>query len=1274
MKWTEAQKSAIQKTGANVLVSAAAGSGKTTVLAERCCHLICDAAQPVNIGQLLVVTYTDAAAEEMKARIENALRERLAADAGNERLQMQAALVQQAQISTIHSFCRHLIRQHFHRLGIDPAFVQLDEEESLLLRWEVVQQLFIDRYESEESGHSDAFRRLADDYGQGNDARLMRLITSTHARLQSLVDPPQWMNRALARLNEAASNDLADSELGRAWLKMLDDEFASIDAQCDAAIRSIDPAGFPKYIDHIESLQSMARSCRKHLKSGQFEQLATQMRDTTLPRRPNYSKVLPGRDQACGMIEAISDRLKNGTLLAGLRFTESELRQGVKSTASHAKTFLDLVEEFGLRYQEAKSQRRALDFSDLERFALNLLRDQTSENCKPSPVANACQRLYEHVLVDEYQDINEIQDAILTLVSRGADGKPNSGGQSPNCFCVGDVKQSIYRFRLSEPARFLEREREYRNEKSARGMVIDLQANYRSRHPLLESLNAVFERLMVGPGVEITYDASHRLHPGATYPEADESIQFAGSPIELHLVEPRSTGREEVTEEPAGASDAPSPLENSRVAREATVAARRILNLLGRDGSKPMNVADRGADGNPTLRVIEPRDIVLLLRSPSSQAEHYVGVLRRHGIASHASRSGSFFESTEVRDMLALLSLLRNQQQDIPLAAVMRSPLMQLDGAEDAMARVRIAYPAQHDGQFTAFHEAIRQYAWERDDETARTLNAMLRRIARWRVVAQRQPVADLIRHIFDQTGYETYVSGLPDGSVRSANLQALHDRARAFSGFASQGLDRFLDYLDRLREEADASQASDAAAADNVVRIMSVHGAKGLEFPVVLIADMARRFNVSDLNHPILVDRASGIGLEVVDEALQVRYPSLASMLIKEQLRRQTVAEELRVLYVAATRAREQLILIGAASADDVQEWRMLWKPRKGALPLSEILSAKHMLDWIGPVAVMLEGGDAPDFEITLHATDDLMSADLPEVESADSPRGDLFHLRPMKPAPPPHPLAHRIIANLTTEYVYKRFTEMQAAFSVTAHSKGKGDDSAAMVANVAALGHAAEAANSGATAEPDGAAPLNADLPLDSPRFLQDASLLSPTDIGTAVHMALQYLDFSRPCAGKDLQQQLDAFVRGKLMSPAQAAAVDRDGIDWLLHQSELADVFRRHAATLRREQPFTFAMPPAEYESPSAAVPRSADPLDRVMLRGRIDVMFREPAGWSIIDYKTDRVTGSWLDQRIALYRGQVKDYQNAIGAITGEAVARVYLVFLFPRRVVSIASDD
>jgi ATP-dependent helicase/nuclease subunit A len=1223
--WTPRQRAGIETLGHSLLVSAAAGSGKTAVLAERCAHLVCDAENACDVDQLLVVTFTESAAAQMKSRIQLALRQRMAHNP-SPRLARQVGLAEHAHVSTVHGFCFRLLKQNFTLAGIDPQFEILDPDEAALLRREIATDLFHRRYEDDQTGD---FHRLVDAYGDGDDESLIRQVVATHELLASLTDPQGWIETSARVARESAQMPLEESKLGRDLIGQIDAGLSALLRRCDDATRTIAALGreFEPYVEYLRGLSPYIVHWKQVLSEQGLDMLVSEVADfrAARPRIPAVRGQPAAKDLAKSIVEGVKNAVDENPLGELLASNSHQWREGMQSIAPHAQAFLALVLDFATEYAAAKSAQRALDFADLERLSLNVLRQGEGVPMRPSALAKSLHEQFRHVLVDEYQDINPIQDAILTLVSRECLSQ-----QDANLFCVGDVKQSIFRFRLAEPGRFLDRQRRFSAATDKRmGEVIDLRENFRSRAPLLEAINGVFERLMTEEAAQIEYDQSHRLAPGRTFPPGDGVSDFAGAPIELHLL-PEEPGAAE------GLEPMPKSEELDRVDYEAILVARRIRQLLGMDGPPRMNVCKPDDAGRDVPRPIEPGDIVVLLRAMQHKADRFADVIRAHGIEVHNEAGGGLFEATEVRDVLSLLQILDNQKQDIPLATVLRSPLAALPDPDDALARIRLAY--RDDADPVPFHEAVRRYAAEQDDELAAHLKDFLNRLAEWRDQANKRPVAELLWRLYDQTGYLAFCGGLEDGRQRTANLLELHRRAGQFGTFLRQGLYRFLRFLQNLKEEADLKRPSPAGQAEQGVRLMSIHRAKGLEFPVVLLPDLGKLINLSDAHGAILVDRQMGLGMAVVDQERLIRYPSLASTLVRQNLLRQTMAEELRLLYVAMTRAKEHLILVATCGVEDRQRWQSQWSGHDGPMPPDAVQGAKRVIDWLGPVAAMTAGAAHPIFKIHEYDAADVRNCKNPRHQRPEfsARQKAMVRLEPLPADPPMNDAARQLIQRFQTAYPFEAYTRVPATASVTSLAKGI----------------APEASES--------SSPLGRKL--DLPRFFQKEATPRATDIGNATHALLQYFSFSGAATLPQIERQIADLVDRKLLSAKDAGLVDRAAVLWLL-ESEVGKLIRTGHAGLMREVPFALMRPAQD-------CPPSDDASDQMMIRGRIDLLAPMESGWAIVDYKTDRVSGPELEERAQTYGRQMQLYAEAIRKVAGGKIAAVYLVFLTPRRIVSI----
>ncbi len=1280
-RWTEEQRQAIEHRGTNLLLSAAAGAGKTAVLVERVVRLVTDPARPVSLERLLVVTFTDAAAAEMKDRIRAALTERLAADPGDNWLRRQVALINRAPISTMHAFCLRLLRGNFHRLGLDPAFRVLDEQEGELLRREVLDGLFEREYEA---GAED-FTGLVDRYGGSRgDEGLRELVLRAYDFSRAVSMPETWLARVAEAAVPAPGARLGELSWGRAVLDeaalALDEAAAHLRAASEVAARPDGPAAYGEQLGReLAAVMELGREVR----SSDWGRAVT-----SFTAFPGFRSLPPTRVQ--GPAAALRDQAKEARDAAkgivaklGTAYfarTEDELLAEAGAVAPWVRALVRLVNAFAEAYWQAKNGRAQLDFSDLEHLALGLLYE---DGDRPSDLARELQARYDEVLVDEYQDINGVQEAILGLVSR------QWGAGQPNLFMVGDVKQSIYRFRLADPGIFLGKYREYVRDPeeaaTAGGRLIDLLANFRSAGPVIGAVNAVFRRILTARVGEVDYDEKAELVGQADF----ASHPTPPAAVEVHLIERegRDGDADEGAEDEAG-DDEVAELE--ALEKEAIVVAERIKAMVGGHAGAEGEfcVRDRGPGSYRPARF---RDIVIILRATRDRANKFMEVLARYDIPAYAQLGTGYFEATEVETMLALLRVIDNPRQDIPLFAVLRSPIGGF--SEDDLARVRLA---DRRGEY---HDALTRAATAVvPDDLRRRCVEFLARLEEWRSWARRGGLADLVWRLYRETGYLDFVGGLPGGPQRRANLLALHGRAGQFDRFAVHGLSRFLRFIDRLREtEGDLGPARAVGEDEDVVRIISAHGSKGLEFPVVFLADLGHRFNLKDLTADWLFHRELGLAPYFVDPEARLAYPTLAWRAVKGRRRLETLAEEMRLLYVAMTRARERLVLVGSAKKLPAacHDWAagaeaagtMGGPGRTGPLPDHVLAGAKCWLDWLGPVisghpdgqelAALGSDGDGAR-EIAAAAAPGLTAAGQTAPGAASTPRPDGSHwavklyglpgapdvaatapsargglpwselaaLRPLPPDLDPAGDDAEIVRRLDWAYPEPVSSGLPAKFSASeARLSGPGRPGAGL--DETSLADEEEAAEVGPSFGRPGKL-------WRRPAFAAESGgELTGAERGSAIHLVMQHLDLSAELDEADLRRQLDGMIAALMLTEREAAGVDLPALArfW---RSDLGLRLRAEREWVRREVAFTMALPAREVTG--------APVDDRVVVQGIIDCLLEEDDGDVVIDYKTDRVDAAQVPETAEGYRAQVALYRRAVEAIRGRPVRRTLLVFL------------
>ncbi len=1320
-RFTPAQRDAIVARGGDLLVAAAAGSGKTSVLVERVIQRILDRERPTAVDRLLVVTFTEAAAAEMRARIASRLEQVLAERPADRAIREQLALLPRASISTIHSFCLRLVREHFHHLGLDPSAAVLDEHEARLMLGEALEAVFHARHAAEEP----AFLGLVRAYGGGEaPVAVKALVVALHRYTRSLARPDEWLAAAARRFAQAsAAGELAATPYFEPVRRAVAVELARHEAELAAlAVAAVRPGGPAVYVKRLEAdAAALAEASAAVAAATSFAALVAALAAISFgslsPAKGELDEALKkwiqGRRNAIkGKVTALTARLAGPD--------ESAWLADLGALAPHAGALVELVRDLGRRYATLKRRRAALDFDDLEHLGLELLgRDAGGDGggLEPSAVALALRERFDEVLVDEYQDVNGVQEAILALLSR--DRAAADGG---NRFVVGDVKQSIYGFRHTDPSLFLARLAAYQ-EPQGGGRAIVLARNFRSRRRVVDAVNFTFRQVMSAAVGGLDYDGDAELVYGADYPDD------ADAAVELHLVERGDASVDAGDDDGEGgdAADADGGAARGELGallgdaaaaeREALVAANRARAIVEGDpasGALPARVWERrGPDGAWQSRPARWADVVVLLRSIKNRAPAYVQVFSAFGIPIHAEVGTGWFAVTEIGVMLALMQVLDNPRQDIPLAALLLSPIGGFSAAD--LARIRLA--DRHGDFWDAVHAAAGEGETETEGEGARLaprerarLAGLVARIDAWRTAARRGPLSRLVWRIYGETRFLDVASAMPGGEQRRANLLALFDRAREFDHFARQGLARFLAFIAKLEErDEDLGVAPVLGAGDDVVRVMSIHKSKGLEFPFVVLAGLGTEWNDRDLEGDVLFDGALGLGLRVVDLDLRARFPSIAHHAVKAARAAALRAEELRVLYVAMTRARERLVMIGSARglANECARWVASGQRAGARLSPALVAAASRPLDWVVPAvarhrdarplraAAGFEGGalvdDPSRWDVRLWGRAEL-EAGAPRESVATVPRvmpdwAALAALDREALAGVASGLAESdrdaLLERFSFSYPHAASTAHFAKLSVTelkarfaAGTPGDPDAAELPAARIewpvrgaargGRRGQAKGKAKAGAKAGAGGGADAAAALALEGwerPRFLDGGPAPRRRDaaeVGIATHAVLRHLDARLWHDAEEVREAVAAMVADGRLSAEQAHAARLDSIV-AFGRSPLGVRLAARPEALRREVPFTLGLPASEVhpEIPSGGVGG-----DVIVVQGVIDLLVEveDASGFLLLDYKTDRVAPAEAELAAERYRGQMALYARAVGDIFGRPVRESWLGFL------------
>ena len=938
MQWTDDQQKVINLRNRNILVSAAAGSGKTAVLVERIIKMITDKEHPVDIDRLLIVTFTNAAASEMRERIGAAIEKALEENETDEHLQRQLTLIHNAQITTIDSFCLYVVRNHFYEIDIEPNFRIGDEGELKLLREDVIKSVLASHYEKPDEVFSD----FMDGYASGkSDDAVVQMILGLYNFSRSYPWPKQWLRDCKRSYAITSVEELNDAAWMQPTVKNMCRLLSDIRQSIELALELAEDADGPNM--YGTALESDLELYENLVEKKTFTELYAGLKNISYAKLAS-SRGYTGSIEKLERVKAIRDAAKAVVkkLVSQYCFMSPELMvEQLQKTAPMVEVLVALTEEFAEAYANAKKKKNLVDFHDVEHFALEILVDEATGKAKKT--AEEFQNTFVEIMIDEYQDSNNVQEEILTSISRMNRGENN-------IFMVGDVKQSIYRFRLARPELFMEKYDSYLTEDS-KTQKIDLHQNFRSRNEVLEASNDIFYRIMGKDLGNVIYDDLAALYPGASYPEVENAK------AELLLLD----SNDELLED--------TEYSDKKIV-EAKLVANRIKKLL-----KEYQVTDKKTG---ELRAARYSDIVILLRSLSGWAESFAEVLNDEGIPAHAVSQTGYFGTVEVQTVLSMLRILDNPRQDIPLAGVLRSPIVGMSDEELAMLRL---YKKD-----AAFHESVLALCRHLQSETPANkaeekLFSFYQKYVSLREKVIDIPIHELIELVLKETGYGNYVAAMPAGVRRRANIDMLLEKAIVYEKTSYKGLFHFVRYIDELQKyDVDFGEADLIGENEDVVRIMSIHKSKGLEFPIVFVSGLGKNFNKQDTRNRMVLHPEYGLGLDAMDGKRRIKAPTIAKAAIAKQIELENLGEELRVLYVALTRAKEKLILTGskkdiAAKVEScVQEVSGYDDRQGGLLPYLKREGAASYLDWLLPA--LLSYGEK--YPITLVTAEELVTEEV--------------------------------------------------------------------------------------------------------------------------------------------------------------------------------------------------------------------------------------------------------------------------------------------------------
>ncbi len=1174
VNWTDEQKKAIETEGCNLLVAAAAGSGKTAVLVERIVNLVADG--KTDIDGLLVTTFTEAAAKKMKQEIADEMKKRLEEHPGDRRLARQLVLLARADICTIDAFCLKVVRANFHMLDIDPDFSIANENEAELLREQAAEELFARLYEE----NDEEFYGLLECYAQTRgDAALTEVVLRLHSFIRTMPDYEAWMQNCVDMYA------CEDGVFSGPWGEVVRQ---STDTVLDGCIQSVrDALAYARETEEMASYQaplaldeSALLDMKAALKAADYDALAAKVR-AFKPAAGGRAKAKTP-DEVKAPVAERRESVKKQMAKLALDFYYSD-EAGIRAESAYAarqvRALCRIAAELEARFFELKKQRGILDFGDVEHLCLRALTEKKEDGTiVPSAAARRLQEKYNMILVDEYQDSNELQETIFSLIARG-----------DNIFMVGDIKQSIYRFRHTNPLLFKQKKDTYSAEEGSNRKVI-MSRNFRSRKEVIDAVNFIFSQTASPLVGEIDYDAEEMLNLGADYPPHEA----AGGPAEIHIL---GGEEEEETDEELDAQGG--------AAAEAARVARRILELK-REG---FPIYDKKTGYRP----VQYRDMVILMRSPSVDAQVFTEVLQSYGIPVFSDVGGGYFVTEEVELVLSLLAIIDNPMQDIKLLAVMRSPIGGFDDAELLEIRLR--------DSTSDIYGALCTCAGG-EDALAEKCSAFLEKLEKWRAWSLYQPVHELIWSLYQDTGYYDFVAAMSAGRQRQANLKLLVEYARGYEKTSLKGLFRFVSYAERVKNaNRDVGGAKILGENQDVVRIMSIHKSKGLEFGVVFVTRLAKRFNVKDLSKPVLMHSTLGIGVDFIDCENRYRYPTFIKRAIKEKLRLELLSEELRVLYVALTRAREKLILTLAPRSVESSKKKWLSGARApgATLPLYYTAAATGLSDWVGAAALRHEACRAFAGEHIACADTEAQLRLYTGWEYAAAAEMQAGTVQEDTPQPQ---VMEEIGAALGWRYPYASVKKVPTKVSVTELKR--------IVNNEIDVGEAA----------------LYDTGLLAAPAFLSEKQQLSAAQRGSALHFVLQNLDLRGALDTEGVEKQISDMVKRQVIKPQQAEAADAAKIARFF-ASPLGQRMLK-SQKIVREMPFEIALDASVLPGVDAAG-------EQILLQGIIDCYFYEDGALVLVDYKTDRVNSRADAEKVKKrYAPQLALYARALEQITGETV--------------------
>lgn len=1198
VKWTNEQLQAIQEKNSNILVAAAAGSGKTAVLVERIIHKIID--EQMDIDKILVVTFTNAAASEMRERILEAIYKKLEENPENVHLQRQIILLNKASICTIHSFCLDVIHNHFYEIDLPSNFKIADTAEIDLLKQEVLDDLFEQKYTENDKN----FIELLENYtNYRGDEALQELVLKIYKFIQSSPFPIKWLQEKLELL-KIEDKDISQTIWGKLIIQTVDDDIQESIMQLEVTKSKM--ALYPEMTKFYQTISEDIINLQDLQKYNSWDELYIKLLNFNFSKWPVDKKVINDlKEDSKEIRDKVKKHIKEKTAKL-LSCSQEQAVKDLKIITPILEKLSNLVTEFTKNFAEKKKEKNCIDFNDIEHFALKILLD---ENNNPTEVAKKYKEKFEEIAIDEYQDSNLVQEAILTSISKGN-----------NIFMVGDVKQSIYKFRQARPELFLQKYDEYKNkEEKAQedNLKIQLFRNFRSRQNILNITNLVFESIMSKELGDINYNENEYLNYGANYPEPEEIKNYAGI-AELNIIDLKE-------DESITAFEGEEDEEEQERVEDDVLEAKFVANKI----QELLNSNYMVFDKKQGYRKIRPKDIVILLRATSNLSPIYEKELSDLELPVFSDTSGTYLDTVEIQTILSVLKIIDNPLQDIPLVVVLRSSICNF--TDNDLITIRLT------DRNCNFYEALIKTRLICDGDLKNKIESFLEKLEKWKSISQYMPLDEFIWQIYLDTGYYQYVGLLPNGAMRQANLKTLFEKAKQYEKASFKGLFNFIQFIDKLKKQnGDLASAKLIGENEDVIRIMSIHKSKGLEFPVVFLCNSHKKFNMQDLNDNILLHQDIGFGPTIMDTTRKIKYSSIAKDAIKLKMKQETLSEEQRILYVALTRAKEKLYITGRSKdftkyVQDKNKVLEMYESENIKLDAKLMKKANSYLDWLMYVYLFNQGrtitlkGESYKLSdiITLNVSNkkDLLKALAKEevVEQIDL-KEKIEQILKNKSDEENKKSEQALKELLEWKYDYIVDTTLPTKSSVTKIKQEK------IKLEEILKGIESEEVEYKKSY---------------TPKFMQEDKKISSAEKGTLVHLCIQRLDERKDYELKDIQNMILNLVEKEIITQNEADAIDVN----LIYQYTKSQLFEelRKAKEVHKEQPFYINIPAKD------VVSEAENSKKNILVQGIIDLYYIDKNdNLVLIDFKTDYISNepNAKEKILDKYKVQLEIYKTAL----------------------------